>query len=203
MGIIDIWCNLFTADGLGYYLSWEENRGLVERWGKTGHWKGYTVDEFVALMDRHGVDRAFLISQKLWSWKRKAAGIDVPVRAVAEVIRQRPDRLSALYGVNPWTGLDGVRELWDVVKQGGFAGAHLQTHGFGLDLNDPTLYPFYAACAELDVPILVQTGHAPMSMPSGVAMPILLDQVAIDFPTLRIVATHTGWPWVEEMIALA
>ena len=30
-----------------------------------------------------------------------------------------------------------------------------------------------------------------------------LDQVALDFPELKIVGSHTGWPWCEEMIAMA
>jgi hypothetical protein len=40
-------------------------------------------------------------------------------------------------------------------------------------------------------------------MPSACGRPILLDDVALYFPELRLVAAHTGWPWVEELIALA
>jgi hypothetical protein len=40
-------------------------------------------------------------------------------------------------------------------------------------------------------------------MPSAAGRPLLLDDVALYFPELRIVAAHTGWPWVEELVALA
>ena len=40
-------------------------------------------------------------------------------------------------------------------------------------------------------------------MPSEVGRPIYLDQVAIDFPDLTIVAGHIGYPWTTEMIAVA
>ena len=40
-------------------------------------------------------------------------------------------------------------------------------------------------------------------MPSEVGRPIYLDQVALDFPTLKIVGGHIGYPWTEEAIAVA
>ena len=48
----------------------------------------------------------------------------------------------------------------------------------------------------------MQTGHSAESMPSKMGRPIHLDDVAIDFPELSIMAMHIGWPWVEELIAL-
>ena len=46
-------------------------------------------------------------------------------------------------------------------------------------------------------------------MPGGLgaiirhAHPAAIDQLAADFPELSIVAAHPGWPWTEEMIAVA
>ena len=40
-------------------------------------------------------------------------------------------------------------------------------------------------------------------MPSEVGRPIYLDQVALDFPELTIVAGHIGYPWTDEAIAVA
>jgi predicted TIM-barrel fold metal-dependent hydrolase len=53
------------------------------------------------------------------------------------------------------------------------------------------------------VPVLFQTGHSAEFMPSACGMPILLDDIAIWFPELNLVGAHTGWPWVEELIAMA
>jgi predicted TIM-barrel fold metal-dependent hydrolase len=49
----------------------------------------------------------------------------------------------------------------------------------------------------------MQVGHSAELMPSHLGRPILLDEVALELPELKIVAAHTGWPWVEELIALA
>ena len=49
----------------------------------------------------------------------------------------------------------------------------------------------------------MSTGHTLDLMPNDPGRPMHLDRVALYFPDLAIVCTHTGWPWVEEAIALA
>ncbi len=59
-------------------------------------------------------------------------------------------------------------------------------------------------CVELGLPFCLQVGHAGPLRPSEPGRPIpYLDRVACDFPELTIVAGHIGYPWTEEMIALA
>jgi hypothetical protein len=70
--------------------------------------------------------------------------------------------------------------------------------------TDRRYYPLYAACVELGVPFCTQVGHAGPLRPSEPGRPIpYIDQVAIDFPELVIVGGHIGYPWTEEMIAVA
>jgi len=65
-------------------------------------------------------------------------------------------------------------------------------------------YPLYVACIDLGVPFCLQVGHAGPRLPSEPGRPFpYLDQVAYDFPELTIVGGHIGYPWTEEMIALA
>jgi predicted TIM-barrel fold metal-dependent hydrolase len=64
-------------------------------------------------------------------------------------------------------------------------------------------YPFFTKCCELDLPVITQIGASGGIHPSAHARPILVDDVACDLPELKFVASHTGWPWVEELIALA
>jgi len=99
--------------------------------------------------------------------------------------------------------MEGVKALERAVREHGFIGAHLHHYGFGLRPDDKAFFPFYAKCVELDVPVMIQMGHSAELMPSDVGRPIYLDDVALYFPTLKIVAGHTGWPWCEEMIAMA
>ena len=64
------------------------------------------------------------------------------------------------------------------------------------------MYPLYAKCVELDIPVSMQVGHVLEAMPSEHARPISLDRIASDFPDLKMVGAHTGWPWVEELISV-
>jgi hypothetical protein len=65
------------------------------------------------------------------------------------------------------------------------------------------MYPLYARCEELGVPVSMQVGHVLEAMPSEHGRPIQIDRIACDFPALTLVGTHTGWPWVDELIAVA
>jgi len=57
---------------------------------------------------------------------------------------------------------------------------------------------------QLDIPVCLQVGHTGPLMPSEVGRPIpYIDQIALDFPALRIVCGHIGYPWTTEMIAVA
>jgi uncharacterized protein len=70
--------------------------------------------------------------------------------------------------------------------------------------TDRRYYPLYAACVELGVPFCTQVGHTGPLRPSETGRPIpYIDQVAIDFPELVIVGGHIGYPWTEEMVAVA
>src|SRR5687768_17300221 len=62
----------------------------------------------------------------------------------------------------------------------------------------------FAACVELGVPFCTQVGHTGPLRPSETGRPIpYIDQVALDFPELVIVCGHIGYPWTEEMVAVA
>jgi hypothetical protein len=70
--------------------------------------------------------------------------------------------------------------------------------------TDRRYYPLYAECVELGVPFCTQVGHTGPLRPSETGRPIpYIDQVAIDFPELTVVCGHIGYPWTEEMIAVA
>jgi predicted TIM-barrel fold metal-dependent hydrolase len=73
-----------------------------------------------------------------------------------------------------------------------------------LQVHDRGYYSLYAACVDLGVPFFTQVGHTGPLRPSKTGRPIpYVDQFALDFPELVIVAGHIGYPWIEEMIAVA
>lgn len=203
MRAIDIWCNNFTPEGIRkYYLEDEEMQPFFQ--GKLRErLKSYTTREFLALLDTAGVEKVLIPSCKHRSWTRQTLHWDIPHEEVAKLCAEAPDRFVGLAGINPFERMEGVRQLERAVNEYGFRGAHIHAFGFGIAINDAMFYPYYAKCAELDVPVVIQVGHSVNLMPSAMGRPILLDDVALYFPELTIVGAQTGWPWVEEMIALA
>jgi predicted TIM-barrel fold metal-dependent hydrolase len=203
-GFVDYWTNIFTPEGLRrMYRDNPELSRLVSWWNMEERLRGYTPQQFVELMDRLGIDKTFIPSFKMQSFKSKTPLLSITVAEVRELMQKTGGRVGGLYGIDLGRAMDAVRELEVAVKEWGFAGAHIHSYGWGVPLNHRDLYPFYAKCVELDVPVVMQSGHSAEHMPSEMGRPIHLDDVALYFPELRIVASHTGWPWVQELIALA
>lgn len=83
-------------------------------------------------------------------------------------------------------------------------GISLQPAFLGMDIDDRSLYPTYSRAEELGLVVCVHTGITYSRMhPLRHERPELLDQVACDFPDLRLVACHAGWPWATEFAAVA
>lgn len=132
---------------------------------------------------------------------------EIPYTRVHEITQQFPGKFSGLAGVDPYRGMQGLYDLEHAVKELGFVGAHLYPHWFEMAPDHARYYPYYAKCCELNIPIMMQVGQnliyqRDRRLPS-VARPITLDQVAIDFPELKLIGIHIGIPWTEEMIAMA
>jgi predicted TIM-barrel fold metal-dependent hydrolase len=78
-------------------------------------------------------------------------------------------------------------------------------------VDDPRFQPLFGAISALGVPVLIDVGTTGMGagMPGGDgtvlrhAHPQAIDALAAAFPGLTVVAAHPGWPWVEEMTAVA
>ena len=205
-GSIDIVCNLFTPEEVR-----NNQTGLDETFKTQVRMSddmrgGVTIEDYIAKMDRSGIERSLLIAVRCGDLAVRGS-FELPYARVAEVCAAHPDRFSGLAGIDPFRGMQGLRDLEAAVKQHGFVGAHLYPHWFGLAPDDAKYYPYYAKCCELDIPIMMQVGQnlvysRERRLPS-VGRPICLDKVAIDFPELKLLGIHIGVPWTDEMIAMA
>lgn len=203
-GAVDVWCSPFTPPLMRrIFRDAPELAEEIDRFNLQENVKGWSVDEFLGVMDADNILMTGIPAYQVWSFERHEQLIDISAEDVAGIVRQAPDRLFGYYGINPYKRMKGVRELETAVREMGFRGAHLLVYGFDMDINHRDLYPYYAKCVELDVPVVIQVCHCAQTMPSGHARPILLDDIALYFPELRIVAGHTGWPWTTEAIAMA
>ncbi len=123
---------------------------------------------------------------------------------VAALVRDFPDRFLGAASVDLRKPMDAVRELRRAVKQLGLHALRILPWFWGLPPNDRRYYPLYAECIELQIPFCLQVGHAGPLLPSEPGRPIpYLDEVACEFPELVIVGGHIGYPWTDEMIAMA
>jgi len=203
-GAVDYWCNLFTPEAVERnFLQASEVAEVVRWWGMEKRIVGRSVTEFVSHMDGAGVDAVLIPAARMASYRTGELIWNVKEEDVVAVAEEAAGRIYGLVGIDPRDIASGVRHFKNWISEGHFVGAHLHTYGFGLPIDHARYYPYYAACVEADVPLVVQVGHSAERMPSAAGRPILLDQIALDFPDLVIVAAHTGWPWVTELIALA
>ena len=206
VGSIDIVCNLFTPTEVqGGQTGLDDTfKSQVRMSDAMRH--GVTIPDYLLKMDRAGIERSLMIAVRCGDLNVKGS-FEIPYARVAEVCAANPDRFSGLAGIDPFRGMQGLRDLETAVRQHGFVGAHLYPHWFGLAPDHAKYYPYYAKCCELDIPIMMQVGQnlvysRERRLPS-VARPICLDQVAIDFPELKLLGIHIGVPWADEMIAMA
>jgi predicted TIM-barrel fold metal-dependent hydrolase len=161
-----------------------------------------SIDAMVRKMDEANVERVFITQTKMWSHWNKWMYMDTTLEEVAQYTRKYPSRFVGLAGYNPFRIKDSVREIETAVREYGFKGVYVHIYGFDIALHDPKMYPLYAKCVELDVPVSMQVGHVLEAMPSEHARPMYLDRIACDFPDLKMIGAHTGWPWVEELISV-
>jgi predicted TIM-barrel fold metal-dependent hydrolase len=135
----------------------------------------------------------------------------VPNDDVARAAQRHPDVLIPFASIDPHRGEAGVAEAHRLVTEMGVRGFkfHPTVQGFAPD--DRMAYPLYEAISSLGVPALFHTGQTGIGagMPGGRGLrlrysdPMLLDDVAADFPDLTIVMAHPSFPWQEEALAVA
>lgn len=152
----------------------------------------------LASMDAAGVDHAVITA-----WVGPEGAL-IDNDEVAGWCRAHPDRLTGLASVDLSRPMEAVRELRRAVEVLGLRGLRILPWWWGLPPDDRRYYPLYAACVDLGIPFCLQVGHAGPLRASEPGRPIpYLDHVALEFPELTIVAGHLGYPWTDEMIALA
>ena len=205
-GAIDIVCNAFTPEAVnkGWMSVDPEFRKKVRV--KDEHRDGVTPEDYISIMDRCGIERSLLIAQRSGDMRIKGSA-HMPTDYIAGLIETHPNRFSGMIGVDPSKIMESLAEVEHAVRNLGFVGAHLYPHWFDEAPDAAKYYPFYAKCCELDVPIQMQVGHCLVYNPHrrlpSVGHPICLDRIAMDFPDLKLIGIHIGYPWYEEMISVA
>lgn len=195
MTVIDVWMQHPTSRFLA-----QDIFASLRRWtGGVIPGESPGIDVTVAAMDAAGVSFGLLSA---WSAPHREPLISND--EVAQWVSSHPDRFAGLACVDLDKPMVAVRELRRCVTELGFKGLRVIPWLWEAPPTDRRYYPLYAECVELGVPFCTQVGHTGPLRPSETGRPIpYIDQVALDFPELTIVCGHVGYPWTEEMIAVA
>ncbi len=124
--------------------------------------------------------------------------------------RRHNDVLIPFGTVDPWKD-DAVARVHELVDRYGVRGFKFHPSMQAFEPNDRRFYPIYEAISAAGVPALFHTGQTGMGsgLPGGHGIklrysdPVLLDEVAADFPDLTVVMAHPAVPWVDAQIAIA
>ncbi|MBX3415285.1 MAG: amidohydrolase [Pirellulales bacterium] len=156
---------------------------------------GISPEDMLRQMDAAGIDVVLLSA-----WHRPG-GFAISNDEVATIVRDYPGRFVGIASVDLERPMRAIAELDRAVNELGFKGLRLLPWLWNRPPSDALYYPLYVKCIELDIPFCTQVGHTGPRMPSEPGRPVpYLERVALDFPELRIVGGHIGYPWTDEMI---
>jgi predicted TIM-barrel fold metal-dependent hydrolase len=145
----------------------------------------------LAAMDRFGIEIGLV-------------SLSATREATERALTDHPDRFVASFTVDPNDGMDGIRELVRAHEEWEVRAVSVFPHGVApqVAIDAARMYPLYAKCVELGLPVFITVGMAGPRVPSMVQKVELLDQVLYDFPDLVVVMRHGAEPWVDMAVKL-
>jgi len=207
VAVIDTLCNAFTPDRRRVWDGALEASGVQVKIRRDDGDSFAEPEAMVDRMDEFGVATIFLITGDLGNHGRlDPFDFEHVIARWAEtekLVSRWPGRFAALALIDPDRGMAGVREMRARLSAPWVVGCYLHTHSWDRRLDHADLYPYYAVCAEADVPVAMQAGTSGGLLPSECGRPITIDRPALYFRETRFVLSHLGWPWVDEAVAMA
>jgi uncharacterized protein len=132
----------------------------------------------------------------------RAAGIWVPNELIADYVRQHPAKLEGWASVDP-NEPDCLEQLTHCVEALGLKGLKLGPVYQHFDPQDRKHWPLFKQCERLGLPILWHQGATfPSKARLKWGLPLQLEDIAMDFPDLKMIVAHLGHPWEEDLIVL-
>lgn len=151
-------------------------------------------DEYIEHMDENGVELINFLCPVIKGQSAKESN-----ERNAKIIRKFDGRAMGSAGFDPNAGEQAIYDIEYAVKELGFKGLKMIGSLLDLDINDRAFYPCFEKAQELGVPVTVHTGAGiVMGCRVSQVRPILIDDVAFDFPGLKINCAHLGcWDFMD------
>ena len=157
-------------------------------------WSKSSMQDCVAEMDKHNIVGV-------------VEGRKIPPPISNEhlkwIVDEYPEKFIPIAGIDPTNRRECQHEINRAVKEFGVRGIACDQGLLEPPLlpNDRRLYPIYAQCEDMGIFISLRLG--PLAADDiSYCSPIPVDQVARDFPSLRIAITHGGWPFIDDLFAI-
>lgn len=142
------------------------------------------------------VDHAFVLG-----FKSRYLSAEISNEFVADYVNRYATKMIGFAGIDPTdpTCLDDVKRAHEDLQLKGvvLAPAMQNFHPF-----DTQALSIYDECVRRGLPVVFEQNHRSPSAKLEFSRPLLIDEVAREFPDLRIMITHLGYPWVEEAVAV-
>ena len=141
----------------------------------------------------------------------KGASRKITNEEIAELAHKHGDVAIPFASVNPHRGKEGVAMARRLIKDYGVRGFKFHPQVQDFNPNDPLAYPLYEVIAEAKLPAIFHSGQTGVGAgtPGGGGIrlkygnPMLVDDVAVDFPGMPIILAHPSFPWQEEALSVA
>jgi predicted TIM-barrel fold metal-dependent hydrolase len=130
---------------------------------------------------------------------------------IATFARDNADIMIPFASIDPHKGKFGALEARRLVEDFGVKGFKFHPPLQDFDPGDRMAYPLYEVIDHYKLPAIFHTGHSGMGTGmrggGGIRLkygrPMLVDDVAVDFPDIKIILAHPSWPWVDESLSMA
>lgn len=197
MAVIDLRIRpLYKKYGEGF--TDESIKKFIKAWGYTyqGALKDRKMESLLKEMEENKVERAVVPG-------RLIEGFD------NQILFELEDKYNGKFVIFPFLNAENVEEALEIIDKdiihGRGKGASMEPYPLGkagIAFDDKKLYPIYKKLTENNIPLMVTVSGLMNSFVNS-DIPGQIDRMLNDFPELRLIAAHAGWPWINEMITVA
>jgi predicted TIM-barrel fold metal-dependent hydrolase len=204
--VFDSWINI-------PYLPGEvtPDPSVVQRFkrGDSAYEGGQTMDDVVAEMDRLEISGGVLTKVPrditppfVHGIRSGEAVLREACERLATIQAEYPGRFVTAVGLDPRLGYEAAKHVRIAVREYGIKAIRICPMFTGIAIDDKLAYPLYTAACDEGAVVTVNVGVPGPMKPAKLQRTILIDEVALAFPDLKLVMTHLGDPWISETVSM-
>ena len=204
-GMIDSWTNAFLPDREALWNASLEAQGIPLKVRSDPEDAFCDPETMIARMDEIGLQTLVLpvCDVPPHAGVTDFEGFATRVEEIEPLASKYPGRFVGQWSIDPREGTEGLDRAREMAAKPWVVAIHTHTHSFDLPFDAPEYYPYYTLAHETGLPFVMQAGTSGGRMASACGHPIGIDRPALYFPEVNFLLSHTGWPWVEEAVAMA